>query len=95
MSESTEGNLFDTNSLAFKTTASVTFTLSAGYVSWLITSGSLTASMLSLAPLWMQFDPIPVVSSVAAGTGAKALLKQAGSGRNTAKSEKMAEKLFD
>ena len=59
-SETTD--VFNGNSLTFKTAAGLTFTLSVSYVSWLLKSGSLAASMLSLTPLWTPFDPIPVLS---------------------------------
>ena len=35
--------------------------LSAGYVSWLMNAGYLTATAASTAPLWRRFDPIPVL----------------------------------
>ncbi|MCG8002760.1 MAG: cadherin domain-containing protein [Candidatus Thiodiazotropha lotti] len=63
MSETEKEDLFSSDSIAFKTAAGISFTLSAGYVTWLLNSGSLAASMLSLTPLWTHFDPIPIATS--------------------------------
>jgi VCBS repeat-containing protein len=40
-----------------------TLALSAGYVTWLLRAGVLSASLLSSAPLWRQVDPLPVLSA--------------------------------
>jgi hypothetical protein len=39
------------------------FALSAGYVTWLIRAGALSGSLLSFAPMWLQIDPLPVLSA--------------------------------
>ena len=39
----------------------LSLSLSAGYVSWLMSGGYLTATAVSTAPLWRRFDPIPVL----------------------------------
>jgi hypothetical protein len=43
------------------TTTGVTFAFSAGYVSWLLRAGYLSAAVLSSAPVWRQFDPLPIL----------------------------------
>jgi hypothetical protein len=40
-----------------------TFAISAGYVTWLIRAGALSGSLLSFAPMWLQIDPLPVLSA--------------------------------
>ncbi|MCO6413443.1 MAG: tandem-95 repeat protein, partial [Thiogranum sp.] len=45
-----------------KSAQGLTFTLTAGYVSWLLRAGYLSASLLSIAPLWRQFDPLPILA---------------------------------
>ena len=37
--------------------------LTVGFVSWLLRAGSLLASFMSVAPLWKQFDPLPVLGA--------------------------------
>jgi hypothetical protein len=44
----------------------LSFTLTAGYVSWLLRMGYLSASVLSMAPLWREFDPLPILSGAGA-----------------------------
>jgi hypothetical protein len=36
-------------------------TLSAGFVTWALRSGTLLASCLATMPAWRHFDPLPVV----------------------------------
>jgi len=43
------------------TTTAVTGGLTVGYVIWLIRGGSLLATMVSVVPSWMSFDPLPVM----------------------------------
>ena len=43
------------------TTTAVTEGLTVGYVIWLIRGGSLLATMVSIVPSWMPFDPLPVM----------------------------------
>ena len=40
-----------------------TLSLTVGFVSWLLRAGSLLASFMSVAPLWKQFDPLPVLGA--------------------------------
>ena len=40
----------------------VTGTLTAGFVTWALRGGSLMASIISVAPLWREFDPMPILS---------------------------------
>jgi hypothetical protein len=39
----------------------VTFTLSAGFITWLLRAGSLVTSLLTSMPMWRGFDPLPVL----------------------------------
>jgi VCBS repeat-containing protein len=57
-----EGILSDNGELVVTSAAGLTVTLSAGYVSWLLRAGYLSASLLSAGPLWSQFDPLPVLA---------------------------------
>jgi hypothetical protein len=41
----------------------LTVTVTAGYVSWLLRAGYLSASLLSSLPLWREFDPLPVLAT--------------------------------
>jgi hypothetical protein len=38
---------------------------SAGYITWMLQSGALFASMLSSFPTWLSFDPLPILESSA------------------------------
>ena len=33
----------------------------AGFVSWILRSGSLLSSLLTTLPLWVRFDPLPIL----------------------------------
>ena len=46
------------------TTAATGLTISftVGYVSWLLRAGYLSASLISILPLWREFDPLPVLA---------------------------------
>jgi hypothetical protein len=55
--------------LVLQSAAISTLTLSAGYVTWLLRAGVLSASLLSSAPLWRQIDPLPVLSARAQRRG--------------------------
>jgi hypothetical protein len=59
---SDDGSSTDQEQVIVKTTKGLTFTLTAGYVSWLLRAGYLSASLMSIAPLWRQFDPLPVLA---------------------------------
>jgi hypothetical protein len=52
-----------TEKLALGATAMVTTALSAGYVTWLLRSGSLVASLLAVLPAWQSVDPLPILES--------------------------------
>ncbi len=43
--------------------AGTTVSFTAGFVSWILRSGSLMASFLSSVPLFKQFDPLPILSA--------------------------------
>jgi hypothetical protein len=47
--------------LLVQTGAVATLSLTAGFVTWLLRTGSLLATVLSTSPLWRPFDPIPVL----------------------------------
>jgi hypothetical protein len=62
----------DDETMLLGTTASgVTFAFSAGYVSWLLRGGYLSAAVLSSAPLWREFDPLPILSASGKKPGKK------------------------
>ncbi|MDB5335317.1 MAG: hypothetical protein JWN70_936 [Planctomycetaceae bacterium] len=42
----------------------VTGVFSVGYVIWILRSGTLVATMLSLAPSWIALDPLPILDSL-------------------------------
>ncbi|MBL4607687.1 MAG: VCBS domain-containing protein, partial [Pseudomonadales bacterium] len=46
----------------------LSMSLTAGVVSWVMRGGSLLASLISVAPLWQQVDPLPIL-----GAGTKSL----------------------
>ena len=48
---------------AMTVVAGTTVTFTAGFVSWILRSGSLMASFLSSVPLFKQFDPLPILST--------------------------------
>jgi hypothetical protein len=68
----------------------LTFTLTAGYVSWLLRAGSLSASLMSIAPLWREFDPLPILSK----PEKKKRRVDATSKDRVAKDESMEERVF-
>jgi len=41
----------------------ISMSLTAGVVSWVLRGGSLLASFMSVAPLWRQIDPLPILSA--------------------------------
>ena len=49
--------------LLIQTGAAATLSLTAGFVTWLLRTGSLLATLLSTSPLWRPFDPIPVLAA--------------------------------
>ncbi|WP_261842179.1 DUF4347 domain-containing protein [Aliamphritea ceti] len=57
------------NTVVHETVIGVTMSLSVGVISWVFKSGSLIASFMSVAPLWKQFDPLPVLGNKQSKTG--------------------------
>lgn len=53
--------LFSTKNFAVTSAIGLTLTLSAGYVIWLLRLGYLATSLLTLSPLVIQFDPLPIL----------------------------------
>ncbi len=49
--------------LGMEMVVGVTMSLSAGFVSWVLKTGSLMASFMSILPLWKQFDPLPILGA--------------------------------
>ncbi|MCU7869878.1 MAG: tandem-95 repeat protein [Candidatus Thiodiazotropha sp. (ex Lucinoma borealis)] len=58
-----QGQQASDDGLIFQSAAFSTLALSAGYVTWLLRAGVLSASFLSFTPLWRQIDPLPVLSA--------------------------------
>ncbi|MCP3866846.1 MAG: hypothetical protein GY703_01860 [Gammaproteobacteria bacterium] len=52
--------------LGTEAAAGVIFSLSAGFVSWVLRSGSLLASFMSMVPVWKQLDPLPILGAATA-----------------------------
>ncbi|MHC4987869.1 MAG: hypothetical protein ACYTFX_05155, partial [Planctomycetota bacterium] len=49
--------------ITMSSTVLVAGVFSAGYITWLMNSGALVASMLASVPTWMSFDPLPILES--------------------------------
>jgi len=49
--------------LGAETMVGISMSLSAGIVSWVLRSGSLMASFMSVLPLWKQLDPLPILGA--------------------------------
>ncbi|MCU7857650.1 MAG: cadherin repeat domain-containing protein, partial [Candidatus Thiodiazotropha sp. (ex Lucinoma borealis)] len=58
-----QGQQASDDGLIFQSATFSTLALSAGYVTWLLRAGVLSASFLSFTPLWRQIDPLPVLSA--------------------------------
>ena len=50
--------------LVTRTGTAAALTLTAGFVTWLLRTGSMLATVFSTTPLWSRFDPIPVLAAV-------------------------------
>ena len=46
-------------------TMGATLSFTAGVVSWILRSGSLAASFISVVPLWQRLDPLPILGAAA------------------------------
>lgn len=67
MSRDLEEAMEDSNArhrLEVEAMAGVSISLSAGFVSWILRTGTLPGSFLSVAPLWKQLDPLPILGTV-------------------------------
>ncbi len=67
MDRDLEEAMEDSNSrhrLGTEAMAGVSISLSAGFVSWMLRTGTLLGSFLSVAPLWKQLDPLPILGAV-------------------------------
>ncbi len=49
---------------AGETVVGVSIGVTAGVLAWMLRGGTLLASVFSVAPLWKQLDPLPIVSAV-------------------------------
>jgi len=49
--------------LGTEAAAGATLSLSAGFVSWVLRTGSLMASFMSVVPMWKQLDPLPILGA--------------------------------
>ena len=54
------------SSLVLGTSATVSSTLTVGYVLWILRGGTLVGGLVSLVPAWARFDPLPILESAAA-----------------------------
>jgi len=48
--------------LVFKVATGFEVSLTAGFVAWMLRTGSLAASFFSVMPMWRDFDPVPILS---------------------------------
>jgi len=53
----------DDQVLTTTTATGLTVSFTVGYVSWLLRAGYLSASLMSVLPLWREFDPLPVLAA--------------------------------
>ena len=53
----------DDQVLTTTTATGLTVSFTVGYVSWLLRAGYLSASLVSVLPLWREFDPLPVLAT--------------------------------
>ena len=53
----------DDQVLTTTTATGLTVSFTVGYVSWLLRAGYLSASLMSVLPLWREFDPLPVLAT--------------------------------
>ena len=53
---------FSDDNIYTTSVSGLTVTATAGYVSWLLRAGYLSASLLSSLPLWHGFDPLPILA---------------------------------
>ena len=53
----------DDQVLTTTTATGLTASFTVGYVSWLLRAGYLSASLMSVLPLWREFDPLPVLAA--------------------------------
>jgi VCBS repeat-containing protein len=67
----------------------VTMSLTAGFISWILRTGTLMASFLAASPLWRQFDPLPILGNGAPTDGGNDAQS------NAVKEYDKAEKLFE
>ena len=59
-----DGTWYSDDQVLTTTTATgLTVSFTVGYVSWLLRAGYLSASLLSVLPLWREFDPLPVLAT--------------------------------
>ena len=59
-----DGSWYSDDQVLTTTTATgLTVSFTVGYVSWLLRAGYLSASLLSVLPLWREFDPLPVLAT--------------------------------
>ena len=67
----------------------VSMSLTVGFISWILRTGTLMASFLAASPLWRQFDPLPILGSGAPASGDNGAKTQA------TKDSDAAETLFE
>ena len=53
----------DDQVLTTTTATGLTVSFTVGYVSWLLRAGYLSASLMSVLPLWREFDPLPMLAA--------------------------------
>ena len=73
----------------------LTFTLTAGYVSWLLRAGYLSATIMSSLPLWRTFDPLPILAKPKDDKDEKVKIDQEAKDPAEANDIAVEERLFD
>ncbi len=54
--------LTDLDTIVVGSAAATSFSVTTGYVIWLLRGGTLITSMMSSIPLWQRFDPLQVIN---------------------------------
>jgi hypothetical protein len=81
----------DDQVLTTTTATGLTVSFTVGYVSWLLRAGYLSASLMSVLPLWREFDPLPVLAATKKKKG-----KSAGRDKDSIEENDMeSERLFN
>jgi hypothetical protein len=76
--DDSDGSWYGEEQILTTTATGLTVSFTVGYVSWLLRAGYLSASLLTVLPLWREFDPLPVLAATEKKPG-----KSAGRGKDS------------